>query len=68
MNIEYATQKLRIGEVVQYPADRGNPAGTASVAHIGETMCLNIHGTPYVWVTLAGAGVWPSHRIGWRTN
>lgn len=67
MNIEKARQ-LKVGQLVHFPADRGDPAGSGYVRHVTETEQTNIYGTPYIWVTVRDAvgkscGVWPSNRL-----
>lgn len=57
---------LRVGQSIAYPPDRGSPGGHATVTRIGEIVSRNIHGTPFVWVNLKGAGVWPSNRLGYK--
>lgn len=67
MNIGQARQ-LRIGQRVNYPADRGSPAGQGIVTHVGEGAAQNIYGEHYLWVSLRDSsgkscGVWPSNRL-----
>lgn len=62
MLIESAT-RLQPGARVTYPADRGNPAGSAVVRSVGTKEHKSIRGVPYVWVGLAKGGVWPSNRL-----
>lgn len=62
MKIEKAL-KLRVGQQVNYPADRGSPPGTGNISHVGTQVHKNIHGREYIWVTVKGGGVWPSNRL-----
>lgn len=70
MHIEKAKQ-LKVGQVVNCPADRGDAAFTARVTHVSQNVCKNLSGTEYLWVTVKGigslranGGVWPSNRLG----
>lgn len=63
MEIEKAL-KLKIGDVVSYPPDRGNPGGFSKITFIGpKTIQKNIYGKEYIWVTLHVGGVWPTNRL-----
>jgi hypothetical protein len=67
MHIEKAKQ-LRRGETVRCPADRGDPAFTGTVTHVGVlgAESHNIHGEVYIWVEVKGPhhkSVWPSNRL-----
>jgi hypothetical protein len=67
MNIKEA-RELKVGDRVSFPVDRGEPAGTGIISHIGESTCVNINRTKYAWtkyawITLKAGGVWPSNRI-----
>lgn len=67
MNIEQA-KKLKVGDRVNCPEDRGAPAFIGKVASVGPNVSTNINGEEYVWVTVKGphgfsAGVWPSNRL-----
>jgi len=69
MNIDQA-RKLKFGQLVKCPADRGSPAFTGTVrsedcatAQSNE----NLSGEVYIWVTVSHRGiksVWPSNRLG----
>jgi hypothetical protein len=69
MNIEDA-RKLKVGDRVRCPADRGNPAFIGVVTYysgIGATHA-NVS-EPFLWVNVStiyglNAGVWPSNRLG----
>lgn len=61
---------MKIGDVVQCPADRGDKPYSARVTFISETVNYNSHGAAYRWVTVhkltgKSGAVWPSHRLGW---
>ena len=64
MNIAQA-RRLQVGAIVSFPADRGQPAGRAPITHVSTEPRETFTGTPYVWVTLHNAGVWPSNRLGY---
>lgn len=60
-------KKLKIGQTVHCPADRGDKGFSGKVVHVGETVYSNHQGTEYVWVTVQGvkkSSVWPSNRLG----
>jgi hypothetical protein len=64
---------LTYGAHVHCPADRGDKAYTGTVRHVDGTVNKNIHGVPYVWVTVQripdrSRHVWPSHRLGFTIN
>lgn len=63
MNIERA-KKLKAGNIVRFPEDRGSPAGVDRVKHVGESVAETVSGTEYVWITTYLNGVWPSNRLG----
>ena len=62
MDIEEA-KKLKVGDKVRFPKDRGEPSGIGIVQSPAMGEYENIHGTPYVWIGLKGGGVWPSNRL-----
>lgn len=65
MDIQKAT-KLKVGDIVRFPADRGEPSGSGKIAHISTDVNKNIHGIDYVWVTVNVGQhntVWPSNRL-----
>jgi hypothetical protein len=66
MNITQARQ-LQPRQLVSYPADRGAPAGVATVRSADcatSTESRTLSGAPYIWVQLEpGQGVWPSNRL-----
>ncbi len=62
MLIQKAMQ-IKAGQTVRFPADRGEDAGKGEVLSVGPSICKNMHGTQYLWVTIKGGGVWPSHRL-----
>jgi hypothetical protein len=65
MNIDKAKQ-LKVGNIVQCPPDRGDEAYSGFVTHTGETVYLNIHDEPFIWVTVrhhSQSAVWPSNRL-----
>lgn len=68
MNIAKARQ-LSVGSVVQYPADRGDPAGVGRVSSITPDAPAqkSVQGQEYIWVEVNDKGkkaVWPSNRLG----
>ena len=64
MKIEKAL-KLKIGDTVYYPPDRGDPGGYSKITFIGsKTIYKNIYGHEYIRVNLACGGVWPTNRLG----
>ncbi len=65
MNIEKA-KRLKVGDVVGYPSDRGNPGGFSKVKYVPENPVVykNIHDVEYIWVSLECGGLWPSNRLG----
>lgn len=68
MKIERARQ-LKIGQLVYFPADRGEPSGEGYVTHIGHQDQTHMGGKPFLWVTVRYQGekrsaVWPSNRLG----
>lgn len=68
MKIERARQ-LKVGDLVHFPADRGDPAGSGRITHISPTEQTHMGGKPFLWVTVRYQGekrsaVWPSNRLG----
>lgn len=71
MNINKALS-LKEGDIVHFPADRGDPAGYGRVTHVqpGPATQKNIYGVEYVWGTVTlpysakRSTVWPSNRLG----
>lgn len=68
MSIDQAL-KLKIGDVVYCPADRGDSAyrGKVHVTPINPTICTNIYNVKYIWLNVYHGGVvtvWPSNRLG----
>lgn len=62
---------MKVGQVVQIPADRGDPAYLGVIEGIGEQVCTNHLGSAYVWLTVRASGtkrrsVWPSNRLGFK--
>lgn len=58
---------LKVGDIVNCPADRGDAAYTGKVEHINATEqthpCVD---GPFLWVTVRNRNrntVWPSNRI-----
>lgn len=64
MKIEKAL-KLKVGDVVQFPPDRGSPGGFSKITFIGANQEIkkNMHGKEYIWVNLQCGGVWPTNRL-----
>ena len=62
MDIEKAL-KLKKGDSVFFPPDRGDAGGIGMVKSASKEVNKNIHGKEYVWVGLMGGGVWPSNRL-----
>ena len=62
MKIEQA-RKLKVGDRIWFPADRGENAGYDNVKSISEGENTNIHGILYKWIGIEKGGVWPSNRI-----
>lgn len=66
MRIEDA-RKLRVGSRVKCPEDRGSPPFVGVVVHIGSIESKNMHGVPYMWVTVRNTyhqrAVWPTNRL-----
>jgi hypothetical protein len=59
-------KKLKVGEFVEYPEDRGAPKGIGKIISFGSKEYKNIYGVLYVWVTVKGPvreSVWPSNRL-----
>ena len=65
--MKYDDPRLRVGAVVACPADRGDPAYTGRIEHVGDPV-HNPGMSPYRWVTVrrpgAHASVWSSNRLG----
>jgi hypothetical protein len=65
MHIDKAL-RLKVGDIVHCPADRGDPAFTGRVTHVSPV----IHEaslTEFIWVEVQGPhhkSVWPSNRLG----
>ncbi len=62
MLIDKARQ-IKVGDTVNHDADRGDPAGSGIVSHIGSGTNKNIYGREFLWITLSKGGVWPSNRL-----
>jgi len=66
MDIQKAL-RLRVGDTVSFPSDRGSPAGSAKIVSTsGASAAINhnIYDQPYIWIGLeAPNGVWPSNRL-----
>ena len=71
MDLERA-RKLKIGDSVACPPDRGESGYIGVVTHLqaDATAQTNIHDVPYIWITVRKSGgvgtahVWPSNRLG----
>jgi hypothetical protein len=68
MDIERAL-RLKKGDIVHCPADRGEPAYIGKV--VDNFTCKDVHtnmyGTKYIWVLVQGLlhkTTWPSNRLG----
>lgn len=57
--------KLKSGDVVRYPSNRGIQGGTSRIRHVSENPIIqkNMLGHEYIWITLESGGVWPSNRL-----
>lgn len=59
---------LKPGAIVHCPADRGQPAYSGKVEHIGQAEARDLQGRAYLWITVGRPGmhssVWPSNRLG----
>jgi hypothetical protein len=65
MNIDRA-KKLKRGDTVNCPADRGSAAFRGKVISVGEDVRSTPGGNEYIWVTIRGSlmeSVWPSNRL-----
>lgn len=68
MDIEKAL-KLKRGDIVYCPADRGNPnfCGTVASDITDKTISKNIKGYKYIWIEVltpfGHKSVWPSNRL-----
>lgn len=63
-------RKLKVGDRVSCPADRGDPAFTGQVSWVqADAKAAIAHGSSaeYIWVEVQGQSkksVWPSNRLG----
>lgn len=62
---------MKIGQVVQVPADRGDLPYTGIIEDVGEQVYTNHLGRAYVWLMVRRSGtkeraVWPSNRLGFK--
>jgi hypothetical protein len=59
--------KLRVGETVHCPTDRGDPAYAGVVSYISGNIATHL-GKEFIWVTVKDRHgckrVWPSNRLG----
>lgn len=60
--------KLKVGDTVRCPADRGEPGYSGKVEHIDDNDATHaLVKEPFRWVTVrkpgAHASVWPSNRL-----
>ncbi len=66
MQIDKA-KSLKVNDIVQFPADRGEQAGQGRITHLSTEENKNFKGDPYIWVTVRCApnrsAVWPSNRL-----
>lgn len=62
MDIKKA-QQLKIGDIINFPEDRGNSAGFDKITFVSKEINKNIYGVEYIWVGTKKSGVWPSNRI-----
>lgn len=65
MHIDKA-RKLKIGQKVTCPPDRGDKGYVGTVTHISHETHRNIHDHEYLWVEVHGPqhkSVWPSNRL-----
>lgn len=66
VDIEKA-KKIRIGQIVNYPADRGEAAGSGRVTFTQPLVYSNASGVEYVWVNVrkpdGSSAVWQSNRL-----
>jgi hypothetical protein len=62
----------RVGDRVRMPADRGDKAAWGKLTHVSTERCTHPSAPgAFVWCTVKHdgeerAGVWPSHRLGYR--
>jgi hypothetical protein len=67
---------LKVGQIVRCPADRGDLPYEGKVTWIGDSVCYNHLGVPYVWVGVGrwlssakgGSTTWPSNRLGYKVT
>ena len=61
---------MKVGQIVQVPADRGDAPYTGTIVYVGDILSTNVHGTPYVWIGVRKPGgiasTWPSNRLGFK--
>jgi len=64
MDIKQAL-KLKPGDRVTYPPDRGDAGGSATVKGISDnTVNTSFQGQKYIWVSLnEQPSIWPSNRL-----
>jgi hypothetical protein len=66
LKIEKA-RKLKVGDYVSCPADRGDQAYRGQVTHVDGSEYENGNGDPYKWITVKNPwgweSVWPSNRL-----
>lgn len=65
MNIEQS-KRLKYGDTVHCPEDRGIPAHSGKVESIGTEVHKNIYNIEYIWISVRTFGktsVWPSNRL-----
>ena len=58
---------MRVGQAVQCPTDRGDPAYPGVIVRLNHIVNYNYLGVPYVWLEVKGNNkhcLWPSHRLG----
>lgn len=62
-------RQLKVGDLVHYPADRGDKEGSGRVTHISPVECSHpLLSEPHLQVEVQMPGnrktVWPSNRLG----
>lgn len=64
MNIQRAL-KLKPGDAVACPPDRGSPgfAGRVAAGFTPGDIQHSYAAAAFIWVPVAGGGVWPSNRL-----
>jgi len=67
MDISQA-KKLKAGDIVSCPPDRGNKGYRGTVAYVGNVNDVHksFFGDEYLWITVKGPeheSVWPSNRL-----